>query len=857
MESRSSKGEEHLETDVSLLISNEQVPDPTSHSTKTVPSDFVSSQSSEGDESDDDISWSTSPQRPSPSPAPPGRRSPLQLPPDSSLPILPLQNSLAKLSQGSNRHFRVPSHHSDGSDEEMEYEEPRALEAIHNSDMPLTSRNKTSLSNDSTQLPVSSSGSRGTHYGHGMFSNTAMSGSQDTSIPVEVSNRSVQDSVSMTAHPQGLALAPVSEVVSLLSSPPSSPPKISGHEPSTLPVDQNDQSAIAEREPEQATHVHGNPIAATEISGSVTSPQAVSMGIVEKHNSSVKKRKARSSRSPSTCANPSKKRRTEEDAILLEVSPIEQLVEMIEDPADMARKNRREALATLKKRREQIKEPAIEPATRESPAGHGSEGHDNHKLPAPSAAVFDHEPVNAWKQESNKPVTESSSNLSQVQNLVQIQSSIQEPNTPFEQVHGIVEVEHTPTKPHDHKNATPHRQVDDGRLSGMVTVIETSSKPQRSGTLDTPNAITPVLVDAYADLHRRFSNAYPSYDGDLRHFKALCNRARSSQHPFMWDDFVVRHRLDYAKHTTKSNEEGSDPIPYEQYYRDEVPDPAYTKRILTKTVLDSVHPCDIGSARTAPVTPVIFNSSEWHFGHQGQSPNQAQLSTYRHQYDSTPMSGTAAPGRLDGNTPRHSLALPYDEPPLEHGNIPNHLSMSSERMAQSKRYWPQQEPEFAVRSSAFSEPGARNTMFPSSSAPLSSRVHPVYTSRSANSKPIPTVNQRQTQEMELETHASKVSNNLMALAGSDSSPLAASISPPPLGRVNMTAATETTRTSPMTSVDDVIMSVEADPSQENEWWLEDDTPFKEFARQYANLRLVQAATPTAASSIDVLGWSLP
>ena len=47
------------------------------------------------------------------------------------------------------------------------------------------------------------------------------------------------------------------------------------------------------------------------------------------------------------------------------------------------------------------------------------------------------------------------------------------------------------------------------------------------------------------------------------------------EHPSLWDDFIVRHRVEYAQYLSQCNDEAEDPIPYERFYRNKVSQAKY------------------------------------------------------------------------------------------------------------------------------------------------------------------------------------------------------------------------------------------------------------------------------------------
>lgn len=95
------------------------------------------------------------------------------------------------------------------------------------------------------------------------------------------------------------------------------------------------------------------------------------------------------------------------------------------------------------------------------------------------------------------------------------------------------------------------------------------------------------------DVFGQFSEAYPGYTGNRVHFENLCgqiNWLRSKQplHPFLWDDYIVRSRLDYKSYTDKCTNEGIDPLPWYKYYVDEISMPKFTKGIMNPSMLQNL-----------------------------------------------------------------------------------------------------------------------------------------------------------------------------------------------------------------------------------------------------------------------------
>lgn len=90
-----------------------------------------------------------------------------------------------------------------------------------------------------------------------------------------------------------------------------------------------------------------------------------------------------------------------------------------------------------------------------------------------------------------------------------------------------------------------------------------------------------------------FKAAYPIYTGDIRHFLTLCKKIeklwkRGALHKSMWDDFLIRNKIDYARYVQKCIEDGDDPMPYERFYNEEIDEPAYRSKVITPQNLRSI-----------------------------------------------------------------------------------------------------------------------------------------------------------------------------------------------------------------------------------------------------------------------------
>ena len=111
--------------------------------------------------------------------------------------------------------------------------------------------------------------------------------------------------------------------------------------------------------------------------------------------------------------------------------------------------------------------------------------------------------------------------------------------------------------------------------------IQFSIKP----TKQEPPSVAQSLFD-------RFKATYPMYPGDSKHFGAICRKISQlvklnrMEHQSLWDDFIIRHKVDYLQYLRQCAEEAEDAVPYEVFYQTEVEGPQYQERVISRQNLD-------------------------------------------------------------------------------------------------------------------------------------------------------------------------------------------------------------------------------------------------------------------------------
>ena len=93
-------------------------------------------------------------------------------------------------------------------------------------------------------------------------------------------------------------------------------------------------------------------------------------------------------------------------------------------------------------------------------------------------------------------------------------------------------------------------------------------------------------------LFERFRETYPIYNGSLNQFTAICKRvyllyqSDRMEHKSLWDDFIIRHRIDYSSYLARCADLAEDPVPYEKFYGTEIEKPLYLDGIITPKALN-------------------------------------------------------------------------------------------------------------------------------------------------------------------------------------------------------------------------------------------------------------------------------
>lgn len=162
-------------------------------------------------------------------------------------------------------------------------------------------------------------------------------------------------------------------------------------------------------------------------------------------------------------------------------------------------------------------------------------------------------------------------------------------------------------------------------LNSVSTKVETISSTyvsQQSNlsrqARSLPELMTPALSQTYlpefpsttqdrdtqSAIYHHFRSVYPEYHSSLETFLGMCRkieqlfRCDRMEHKSLWDDFIVRYQLDYPQYLERCVEQFEDPKTYERFYRDEIDEPKFNKRVLLPSTL----------AKALPLGPTFYVS---------------------------------------------------------------------------------------------------------------------------------------------------------------------------------------------------------------------------------------------------------
>ncbi|KAL8899095.1 MAG: hypothetical protein Q9207_006372 [Kuettlingeria erythrocarpa] len=154
----------------------------------------------------------------------------------------------------------------------------------------------------------------------------------------------------------------------------------------------------------------------------------------------------------------------------------------------------------------------------------------------------------------------------------------------------------------------------------MTPALSIADLPQQPSSVQ-ETVTVPQENPAESDIFARFKAQYPDYLGTREHFLGMCRRihqlsqADRMEHKSLWDDFIIRHKTDYPQYCQRCMETAEDAKSYERFYREEIDEPKYNKRIIQPATLSAVISGSMSAATTkGPVSPAKLKSPNAHSG---------------------------------------------------------------------------------------------------------------------------------------------------------------------------------------------------------------------------------------------------
>lgn len=313
--------------------------------------------------------------------------------------------------------------------------------------------------------------------------------------------------------------------------------------------------------------------------------------------------------------------------------------------------------------------------------------------------------------------------------------------------------------------------------------------------------MTPVTV------FERFKTTYPDYVGNEERFIAICKKVNAliqqdrMEHTSLWDDFIIRHMTEYPKYLQRCALDAEDPLPYERFYRNEIDEPIFTKRVVTPKNLREI----LG------------------IGGQGDIVTPQQQHHLPQRPESIALMDVSATRSVKSPTRPVSVAVstPKPPPPQATVDLTNDSDDTEPIQSSTKRPrllpWMSSSPMNGVQSPLDPKPSLRNSAECLSSPPRTSTKLKAQPSRDGlydSRKP--------------------------ALR-------AAFLTPSPRTSVRLKAQSgaKTVEAVPKGTNDDKSSPSISNPNAETpqperdipkDWWKDDNTPYKKFARAYLAIR---------------------
>ncbi|KAL2038362.1 hypothetical protein N7G274_009011 [Stereocaulon virgatum] len=130
-------------------------------------------------------------------------------------------------------------------------------------------------------------------------------------------------------------------------------------------------------------------------------------------------------------------------------------------------------------------------------------------------------------------------------------------------------------------------------LSVGIHTPETG-KNIRPMTSQPATAVEGVSSSVPSNIFNNFKTMYPSYPGDIHHFVTICRKISNlekinqMEHQSLWDDFIIRHKVEYTQYLERCAEDIEDVLPFDEFYRTEIEEPLYNSRLVNRRNLQDI-----------------------------------------------------------------------------------------------------------------------------------------------------------------------------------------------------------------------------------------------------------------------------
>ena len=427
----------------------------------------------------------------------------------------------------------------------------------------------------------------------------------------------------------------------------------------------------------------------------------------------------------------------------------------------------------------------------------------------------------------------------------------------------------------------------------IPTQVDQSSLANPSPASDTlpgvPSTPSPT------NIFQKFQSVYPEYPGNLQHFVTMGRKIEKligqnrMEHRSLWDDFIIRSKQEYSEYIQDCMDVDEYPMPYESFYRDEIEDSKYRKRVVTPDTLAEVltlgdsmpvlarRPSNgtLGSTNSALATPKPVDTSissapqplpdrtsptevMIDLTQDDQENPRKETSQLIQPLPSPTKSRRSLPWTTNGITQGPALVTPSKPSPLKAVSTPYPLPTNVGLVSRSRSIISSR-PDLASVTPSKPNPFKQfSTSRPANANPVS-KARPPFISKLKSAFVTPS-NPNPVKQF---SNPAPPPTNASSLSEAKSPPPPQQISRP-LEHISNVDAPDATQS----------VSKSAESSSQGEWWKDKNTPFKEFASAFFSVRPGNgnnfrkngdAKRKTSKKgydalakkkTIDVLGWKL-